>query len=62
MDAINAASQPIQTGGGNVNCSKEIRSWERFYIGMYPSYMVSLLVTNNNRGDKAGSGTKVTSL
>ena len=35
MDAINAASQPIQTGGGSVNCSKEIRSWERFYIGIH---------------------------
>lgn len=32
MDAINAATQPITTGGGNVNCSKAIRSWERFYI------------------------------
>jgi len=32
MDAINAALQPISTGGGNVNCSKSIRSWERFKI------------------------------
>lgn len=32
MDAINAATQPITQGGGHVNCSKEIRSWERFYI------------------------------
>jgi len=32
MDAINAATQPGQTGGGSVNCSKEVRSWERFYI------------------------------
>jgi len=32
MDAINAATQSIFTGGGHVNCSKEVRSWERFYI------------------------------
>eukprot|EP00026_Physarum_polycephalum_P010499 Phypoly_transcript_10663.p1 GENE.Phypoly_transcript_10663~~Phypoly_transcript_10663.p1 ORF type:complete len:323 (+),score=27.75 Phypoly_transcript_10663:116-1084(+) len=32
MDAINAVTQPINLGGGNVNCSREIRSWERFYI------------------------------
>jgi len=32
MDAINAATQSVYTGGGSVNCSREIRSWERFYI------------------------------
>lgn len=32
MDAINAATQSMFTGGGSLNCSKEIRSWERFYI------------------------------
>jgi len=32
MDAIGTATLPIVTGGGSVNCSREIRSWERFYI------------------------------
>lgn len=32
MDAINAATQSVFTGGGSINCSKDVRSWERFYI------------------------------
>jgi len=34
MDSIGVALQP--TGGGIVNCSRELRSWERFFFDVLP--------------------------
>jgi hypothetical protein len=34
MESIGVSLQP--RGGGTVNCSKELRSWEKFYINVIP--------------------------